>query len=95
VPESESGSLLGLGGVGVPEELGGVRRALQRLVERGRIEQQTISIPADATDVVVVVEIQTFPPDTWTTVSTLRFAHPVTKSYELSGMTSNPTLEEG
>jgi hypothetical protein len=55
---------------------------------------RAVSIPAKAREIVLTIEIMTFPwpGETWSTVSTIRFDNPVTKSYELSGTTVNPSL---
>ncbi len=65
--------------------------------ESGRfpiLTARVLSIPAKAREIVVAIEIMTFPwpAETWSTVSTIRFDNPVTKSYELSGTTASPSL---
>ena len=57
---------------------------------------QSISIPPEARDVSIKIEIMTFPSpiETWKTIATYDFDTPVKKCYEVSGATWSPTLEE-
>ena len=47
---------------------------------------ETLQLPADATDILVTVKIATFY-KTWSVVGTYQFNKPVTKSFELTGVT--------
>lgn len=57
---------------------------------------QSISIPPEANNVSIKIEIMTFPApiETWKTIATYDFDTPVKKCYEVSGATWSPTLEE-
>jgi hypothetical protein len=60
------------------------------------LSDKDISIPADAKNVSVEIEIMTFPKplESWKTVATYKFDSPVEKCYEVSGVTWSPTLKE-
>ena len=57
---------------------------------------KNISIPPDARNISVKIEIMTFPApvETWRTVATYEFDTPVRKSFQLSGETWSPVIEE-
>jgi hypothetical protein len=60
------------------------------------LANKEIEIPAFATDIVINIDIMTFPKpfETWSTVKTVQLEKPVVLEYELSGTTFDPKVNE-
>jgi len=60
------------------------------------LASKEVGIPANATKIVVKIEIMTFPYpfETWKTIDSLSFDQPVVKRYKLAGTTFDPTFRE-
>jgi hypothetical protein len=56
---------------------------------------EAIEVPADARDILVTIDVMTFPaPETWKTVTSARFDEPPDRRFALSGTTFNPGIVE-